>query len=367
METDIKADLSEWMGWRIKGGFTMHIPENYLSPATCGIMTAAMLPVWGHAIKKIKLELPKEKVPLIGVGAAFSFLAMMFNVPLVGGTTGHAVGGTLIALLFGPDAACIAVSVALLLQALIFGDGGILAFGANCFNMAFILPYVGYYIYVFIVNRFEGEGTSRPGIHYAAAAIGSYIGINVAAFFAAVEFGIQPLLFTDSMGQALYCPYGPGISIPAMMIPHLAVAGFVEAIFTVAVYAYVRKVSPDLLFENNVSEKNQDTASHIPVFGLVALLIAATPLGLLATGTAWGEWGPDEIAGIVNGGQPLGYTPAGLANGWSLDVLMPDYTLSGMNEVMAYILSAIIGVALLIIIFKVFSFFFTGRRTSYGS
>ena len=79
METDIKADLSEWMGWRIKGGFTMHIPENYLSPATCGIMTAAMLPVWGHAVKKIKLELPKEKVPLIGVGAAFSFLAMMFS------------------------------------------------------------------------------------------------------------------------------------------------------------------------------------------------------------------------------------------------------------------------------------------------
>ena len=118
------------------------IPENYLSPATCGIMTAAMLPVWGHAIKKIKLELPREKVPLIGVGAAFSFLAMMFNVPLVGGTTGHAVGGTLIALLFGPDAACIAVSVALLLQAVIFGDGGILAFGANCFNMAFVLPYV---------------------------------------------------------------------------------------------------------------------------------------------------------------------------------------------------------------------------------
>ena len=345
----------------------MHIPENYLSPATCGIMTAAMLPVWGHAIKKIKLELPKEKVPLIGVGAAFSFLAMMFNVPLVGGTTGHAVGGTLIALLFGPDAACIAVSVALLLQALIFGDGGILAFGANCFNMAFILPYVGYYIYAFIVNRSEGEGTSRPGIHYAAAAIGSYIGINTAAFFAAVEFGIQPLLFTDPMGQALYCPYGLAISIPAMMIPHLAVAGFVEAIFTVAVYAYVRKVSPDLLFENNVSEKNQDTASHIPVFGLVALLIAATPLGLLATGTAWGEWGPDEIAGIVNGGQPLGYTPAGLANGWSLDVLMPDYTLSGMNEVTAYILSAIIGVALLIIIFKLFSFFFTGRRSSYGS
>ena len=120
----------------------MHIPENYLSPATCGVMGAAMVPVWAHAVKKVNEELPKDKIPLLGVGAAFSFLGMMFNVPLVGGTTGHAVGGTLIALLFGPNAACIAVSIALLLQAIIFGDGGILAFGANCFNMAFVLPYV---------------------------------------------------------------------------------------------------------------------------------------------------------------------------------------------------------------------------------
>ena len=95
----------------------MHIPENYLSPSTCGVMGAAMVPVWVHAVKKVNEELPKDKIPLIGIGAAFSFLGMMFNVPLVGGTTGHAVGGTLIALLFGPNAACIAVSIALLLQA----------------------------------------------------------------------------------------------------------------------------------------------------------------------------------------------------------------------------------------------------------
>ena len=121
----------------------MHIPENYLSPSTCAVMTAAMIPVWAHSIRKVKNELPKEKISMIGVGAAFSFVAMMFNVPLPGGTTGHAVGGTLIAVLLGPEAACIAVSVALLLQALLFGDGGILSFGANCFNMAFVLPFLG--------------------------------------------------------------------------------------------------------------------------------------------------------------------------------------------------------------------------------
>ena len=73
----------------------MHIPENYLSPSTCAVMTAAMLPVWTYSIKKVKAEIPKVKMPLLGIGAAFSFLGMMFNIPLPGGTTGHAVGGTL--------------------------------------------------------------------------------------------------------------------------------------------------------------------------------------------------------------------------------------------------------------------------------
>jgi cobalt/nickel transport system permease protein len=344
----------------------MHIPENYLSPATCGVMTVAMVPVWVHAVKKIQVELPKEKVPLVGVGAAFSFLAMMFNVPLVGGTTGHAVGGTLIALLFGPNATCIAVSVALLLQAVIFGDGGILAFGANCFNMAFVLPYVGYFIYTFLVKKFASNGQEKSGIHYIAAAIGSYIGINAAAFCASVEFGLQPLLFTDSAGNALYCPYDLSVSIPAMMIPHLAVAGVVEAVFTVAVFAFVRKTAPDLIFENIKTGKTT-TKKPVPVFALVAVLIAATPLGLIASGSAWGEWGADEIAEVVTNGSALGYIPSGLANGWSLNSLMPDYGLEGMNEVAAYILSAIIGVALLIILFKLFSILFKGKKLNYDA
>ena len=333
----------------------MHIPENYLSPAACGVMGAAMVPVWVHAVKRVNAELPKDKIPMLGVGAAFSFLGMMFNIPLVGGTTGHAVGGTLIALLFGPDAACIAVSIALLLQAVIFGDGGILAFGANCFNMAFVLPYTGYAVYKLIM-KLSGGKKARNGMHYVAAAVGSYIGINAAAFCAAIEFGIQPLLFTDAAGRALYCPYALPISIPAMMIPHLLVAGIAEAVFTVAIYAFVRKTEPELIYEIISAEKVPAKASgrrHAPVFALLALLIAATPLGLIATGTAWGEWGADEIAGIVTNGTVLGYIPQGLKNGWSLPVLMPDYGLTGMNEVLAYILSATIGAALLVIIFKI--------------
>ena len=98
----------------------MHIPENYLSPSTCAVMAAAMVPVWTYSVKKVKEEIPKVKMPLLGIGAAFSFLGMMFNIPLPGGTTGHAVGGTLIAILTGsPSAGCIAVTIALLIQALL--------------------------------------------------------------------------------------------------------------------------------------------------------------------------------------------------------------------------------------------------------
>ena len=339
----------------------MHIPENYLSPVSCGVMGAAMVPVWVHAVRKVNKEVPKEKIPLLGAAAAFSFLAMMFNVPLPGGTTGHAVGGTLIALLFGPNAACLAVSVALLLQAVIFGDGGILAFGANCFNMAFVLPFVGYGIYRLLMGKSGRTSKARP---YIASALGSYVGLNAAALCAAVEFGIQPMLFKDAAGNALYCPYDLSVAIPAMMVPHLLVAGVIEAVFTVAVYALVRKTAPDLTYERIAEAPGKDGLKRrIPIFALIAALIAAVPLGLLATGTAWGEWGADEIANVVVNGKPLGYTPAGLEKGWSLNVLMPDYALEGMNEVVAYILSAVIGVALLIILFKLLSLALKGRRS----
>lgn len=326
----------------------MHIPENYLSPATCGVMACTMVPVWKHAISATVKELPKDKMPLLGVGASLSFLAMMFNVPLVGGTTGHAVGGTLISLLFGPNAACIAVSVALLIQALIFGDGGILSFGANCFNMAFILPYLGYYIYRLIMKYSRNKSDL---IHSVAAFVGSYVGINAAAFFAAIEFGIQPMLFKDKLGHAMYCPYGLNIAIPAMMIPHLVVAGVVEAMFTVAVFNFVRKSSPDLIFKNE--NKTTEKKRRMPVYILVATMVALTPLGLIATGTAWGEWDSSEILNVTNAGKKITYVPEGLKNGWSLKALFPDYAISGLNETIGYILSAILGVAILVIIFKI--------------
>lgn len=221
----------------------MHIPDNYLSPQTDAVMAVAMVPVWAHCIKKVRATLDREHMAFLGICAAFSFLLMMFNVPLPGGTTGHAVGGALIALLLGPEAAAIAVSVALALQALLFGDGGILSFGANCFNMAFVLPFAAAIVFRALNSRLHDKswGTS------VSAIVSGWVGLCLAALCAAIEFGIQPMLFTNASGAPLYCPFPLSIAIPAMMIPHMLVAGVVEGVATAAIYGFIKKTAPSVI------------------------------------------------------------------------------------------------------------------------
>src|SRR5207245_9520346 len=151
-----------------------------------------MVPVWVKACRAIRKVVKSRYVPLVAIGAAFSFLIMMFNVPIPDGTTAHAVGGVLIAVLLGPWAAVIAVSVALAVQALFFGDGGVLAYGANVFNMAVVMPFVGYGVYRALVHRNHALTSPRRPL---GAAVGAYVGLNVAALCPAVEFGLQPAPF----------------------------------------------------------------------------------------------------------------------------------------------------------------------------
>ena len=331
-------------------------------------MTAAVIPAWVHSVKKIKAELPREKMIMLGVGAAFSFLGMMFNIPMPGGTTGHAVGGTLIALLLGPESACIAVTIALLVQALLFGDCGVLAFGANCFNMAFVLPFVGFYTAKLIMRLLGGNRDPRlidaselsadatpeqlRTRKLVAAGVGSYVGINAAALVAAVEFGIQPLLFTGANGQPLYCPYGLNIAVPAMMIGHLTIFGAAEVIFTVALYAFLTAN------EGTLSADAAEPGRAGTGFGskksliLIAVLIIATPLGLLAAGTAWGEWDVNDIPTM--------------SENVSWNSLFPDYSMAGLPEWFGYILSAIIGVSILLIFFRILSAK-SSKPTDYGN
>lgn len=328
----------------------MHIPDNYLSPSTDAVLLGVMVPVWYRCARVVRERLDRRHLSFLGMAAAFSFLLMMFNVPLPGGTTGHAVGGTLVALMLGPEAACIAVSVALAIQALVFGDGGVLAFGANCLNMALVLPFVGWW-----VARALRGGSASPARRRIAAAVGSYVGLVAAALCASVEFGVQPLLFHDASGVALYCPYGLAVSVPAMLVPHLLVAGVIEAAATVAIYEFVLRCAPDMLLGESAAVAGTHATPSRGLAAVAALLVvmaAATPVGLLAQGDAWGEWSSEDL--VAQAG--LSSVSEGMANGVSWESLLPDYSLAGMPDWAGYVLSAVIGMLSLVVVFRLVAY-----------
>lgn len=314
----------------------MHIPDGYLSPSTCLVLTAATVPVWMKAKHKLQLALEPAKIPLVAMGAVVSFLVMMLNIPIPDGTTAHAVGASLLTIVVGPWAAVIAVSMALLIQALLFGDGGMLAFGANAFNMAVVMP---------LVTQGVFSQARRLVSPVVAAGIAGYIALNMAALVAAVEFGLQPLLFRDAAGLPLYCPYGWEVAVPAMAMAHLTIAGFAEAAVTALGYRYIASVSPEIL-QPAALQTGQEVRGW-KKHGLALLVLAAiTPAGLLAEGTAWGEWGADEIL------KQLGYVPQGMAAAtewWQ--ALLPEYTIPFLGDdrsaaMGGYFLSAVLGGAI---------------------
>jgi cobalt/nickel transport system permease protein len=337
----------------------MHIPDGYLSPTTSIIMFIIVLPFWVIGVRKLREKMTSKNVPLVALFAAFSFVIMMFNVPLPGGTTGHAVGGALAAIVLGPEIATIAVSIALVIQAFFFGDGGILAIGANCFNMAVVLPYVSYAIYqAFSKNQPE---TSKRRI--AGAGIGAWVGLTVAAFFAAVEFGIQPMLFHTADGTPLYAPYPLSVSIPAMVIPHALIASVVEGVITALVVAYLLRANRsalEIVSKPQVTSEMSGFAKWRALWIGLAVLIVIVPIGLLAPGTAWGEWGAEELTGLG-----LTFIPQGmekLSSLWSAP--MPDYDVPALgNANLSYIFSAVVGIIVIAVVVWLFTMLVTIRKS----
>jgi cobalt/nickel transport system permease protein len=221
----------------------MHIPDGYISPQTGAIFYIVMTPLWIRASKALKKTLRSRQVPYLAFSAAFVFVLMMFNIPAPGGSTGHAVGGTIVAVLLGPWAAMVAITVALVVQALLFGDGGILALGANCFNMAFVLPFIGYYIYRLLALKSAARSVRRA----VAASAGAFFGITAAGISTGIMFGIQPILYHTADGKPLYCPYGLNVALPVMLFEHLLLFGWIEAVITFFVIRYLQKEDASLI------------------------------------------------------------------------------------------------------------------------
>lgn len=237
----------------------MHIPDGYLGPYTYVAFWIIMIPIWYYAGKKLNRELKSRQVPLLALSSAFSFVIMMFNVPIPGGSTGHAVGGAIIGIVLGPWAALIAISVTLVLQALMFGDGGITAIAANCFNMGLITPFVGYYVYKLI----SGNSEITSPIRIVASAVAGWLALTFAAFCAGVELGIQPILQHTAAGVPLYMPYPLSVTVPAMVLEHAFAFSILEALITAVIFTYIQRTDTSVFYgetSENQMKKNKKAA-----------------------------------------------------------------------------------------------------------
>jgi cobalt/nickel transport system permease protein len=355
----------------------MHIPDGYLSPSTCAVAYAVASPFWYVALQRVKRLLHTRMVPLLALFSAFSFVIMMFNLPLPGGTTGHAVGMGITAIVLGPWASMIAISIALFIQALFFGDGGITAFGANSLNMAIVGSLVAYWTY----RLLSGTAPIASPRRVMAAGIAGYLAINVAALLSAIEFGIQPMLFHDATGAPLYAPYPLSIAVPAMALGHLTLAGLAELVISAGLVAYLQRANPDLLKLSAPGAEAEEAASRVaaksawqatrPLWFGLALLMILTPLGLVAAGIAWGEWSAEDFTNAAVRQQitdasgnvaPPETVPQGLerlSSIWTAPI--PDYAPSFMhNESFGYIMSALIGCGLILLLLLLISKLISG-------
>lgn len=207
----------------------MHIPDGFLSPNV-------FIPAWvisaggiGYCLKKTSQVLKDKMVPLMGVTAAFIFAAQMLNFPVMGGTSGHLLGGVLSSVLLGPYAAAVVISIVLIVQCLIFQDGGLTALGANVINMSFFGAIGGYIIFNILRSLIKGFKGILIG-----AAFASWCSIVAAASACAVEL-------TISGAAPLF------VALPAMAIVHMVI-GAGEAVITCLVLTFIFRLRPDLIY-----------------------------------------------------------------------------------------------------------------------
>ncbi len=198
----------------------MHIPDGFLSTPVWTAASAAGAAGFAVSLKKASAALRDRTVPRLGLVAAFIFAAQMINFPIAGGTSGHLLGGALAVSLLGPWAASVAISLVLVIQCLVFQDGGVTALGANIVNMAL----VG----VFAAWAVQGLFPSR--LRAAGIAVSAWISVVVASGFCAVELGLSGMV-----------PLG--VALPAMLGVH-ALIGVGEAVITVLVFQAATRLSP---------------------------------------------------------------------------------------------------------------------------
>lgn len=209
----------------------MHIPDGVIDLWLVITLWVIVIGAWAVSIVQSRKTLIEDelKLPLLAIVTAMVFALQMLNFPIIGGTSGHLLGFVLIAVLLTPTQALLSISTILVIQALIFGDGGLVVMSANIFNMG-IVVLVGYFVY-YAIRKVKDDDKGL----YIAVFAGAYLSVIVAALFCGIEIGISSLF-----------PYGIEITIPAMLFWHVFIA-LGEAGITLAIIIYLKKNRPDLI------------------------------------------------------------------------------------------------------------------------
>lgn len=208
----------------------MHIPDGFLSPSVIVGSYVITVTFWAFSFKRVKSELDERMVPLMALLTALFFAAQMMNYPIIGGTTAHILGGASLGIMLGPSIGLISMTIILVLQCLLFGDGGITALGANVLNMGIVGVFVPYLLFTFTM-----KSTKNKGLFFGAF-IGGLVGDVLAAMMAGLELGLSVPTFL----------YGISVTIPVMALHH-SVIGVAEGIVTAALLRVLISSKPEVL------------------------------------------------------------------------------------------------------------------------
>lgn len=290
----------------------MHMADALISPIVGGTMFSATAGIAAYSIKKVQNELDDKKIPLMGVMGAFVFAAQMINFSIPGtGSSGHIGGGLLLAILLGPHAGFLTMASVLLIQALFFADGGLLAFGANVFNLGF---YTCFIVYPLVYNMIMKKGYNTKRI-FSASIIAAIIGLQMGAFSVVLE-----TLFSGKTEL----PFGTFVLL--MQPIHLAI-GIVEGLVTAAVVSFVWKARPEII-EKSSSKEPLGNVSTKKVFIMIitSVIIVGGVLSSFASSNPDGlEWAMIKTAGTSEL-KAEGSVHAKLSEIQNKVAFLPDYS-----------------------------------------
>jgi cobalt/nickel transport system permease protein len=231
----------------------MHIPDGFLDARTAAATAGLSLAGVGFALRQARRHVPPRNVPLMGLTAAFVFAAQMLNFPVAGGTSGHLMGAVLVGVLLGPSAAVVVLTSVLIVQCLLFADGGVLALGANVLNMALVAALSGYAIHRAVRRLFPGER-------------GWFLAVAFAAWCSTV---LASICCAGELAWSGTVSWSAGF--PAMANVHMLI-GLGEGLITALVLAAIRRTRPELIDHN---ESARTGLGEVLVYGLVVAAVLA--------------------------------------------------------------------------------------------